>query len=344
MTRLVLLLLLGAACVLSPPGARAADASAFCAASPTDYFLAEDQDCSLTWKGVTLYGAVDAGAGYQTHGVPFNRYYPNGVEELISKNSNKALFVPLPNGLGQSNVGIKGDERLNGDLAFIFNLQTGFDPYSMQLANGPKSLVQNNANVLSVQNANGDSSLAGQVLNTVAYAGVSHPLFGALTAGRQDSLILDSLAAYDPMQAAPAFSVIGASNTAAGVGDTEDARYATSLQYRVNVGNLRFATLYQIGGYDWGNGANGAIEALIGADVGNLSVEAVGNRVKDAVSLSNYATWPLPPGVTIDNLKATLSDNTSGMLMAKYTFSRFKFYAGFEYIQFQNPSDAYPYG
>lgn len=344
MTRLVLLSLLGAAGILSTPGARAADNSAFCAANPADYFLAEDQNCSLTWKGVTLYGAVDVGGGYQTHGVPFNRFYPNGVEELISKNSNKALFVPLPNGVGQSNVGIKGDEPLNGDLSFIFNLQTGFDPYSVQLANGPKSLVENNTNALAVQNANGNSSRAGQIFNTVAYAGVSHPLFGAFTAGRQDSLILDNLAAYDPMGAAPAFSVIGASNTAGGVGDTEDARYATSLQYRVNVGNLRFATLYQVGGYGWGNGTNGAVEALIGADFGNLSVEAIGNRVKDAVSLSNYATWPLPSGVTIDNLKATLSDNTSGVLMAKYTFSRFKFYAGFEYILFQNPSDAYPYG
>jgi hypothetical protein len=43
------------------------------------------------------------------------------------------------------------------------------------------------------------------------------------------------------MGAAPAFSVIGVSNTAAGAGDTEDARYNTSVQYRTRVGPLRLA-------------------------------------------------------------------------------------------------------
>ena len=123
---------------------------------------------------------------------------------------------------------------------------------------GRKSLVQNNATPLDAQSANGDSSRAGQLFNTIAYAGLSHPTYGTLTAGRQDLLILDGLDAYDPMAAAPAFSVIGTSNTVAGAGDTEDARYNTSVQYRVNIGAFRFAALYQFGGYDQGNGSNGA--------------------------------------------------------------------------------------
>jgi hypothetical protein len=57
-----------------------------------------------------------------------------------------------------------------------------------------------------------------------------------LTVGRQDSLILDGLGRYDAMAAAPAFSVIGASSTAGGTGDTEDARYATSVQYGTRIG------------------------------------------------------------------------------------------------------------
>jgi hypothetical protein len=44
----------------------------------------------------TLYGTLDYGAGYQTHGVPFNGVYPNGVEELISKNSNGRRYVLIP--------------------------------------------------------------------------------------------------------------------------------------------------------------------------------------------------------------------------------------------------------
>ena len=277
-----------------------------CFASATSYFLAGPQECPLTWNGITLYGSIDVGAGYQTHGVPFNSAYPNGVEELISKNSNAPRYTLLPNALGQSYVGIKGIETISGNWSFIFNFQSGFDPYSLQLANGPRSLVQNNTNPLDAQSANGDSSRAGQIFNTVAYGGLSHPIWGTLTVGRQDSLILDGLGRYDAMAAAPAFSVIGASNTAGGSGDTEDARYATSVQYLINIGAFRLGTLYQFGGYSQGNGSNGAIEAQVGGDFGGFSFDLVASKVRDAVSLSNFAMSPLPAGVSVDNLKATL--------------------------------------
>ena len=327
-----------------PTKAPPPDSAPSCFASAASYFEGSPAECPLTWNGITLYGAIDIGAGYQTHGVPFNGVYPNGVEHLISKNSNAPLYSWMPNGLGQSNIGIKGIEPISGNWSFIFNLQTGFDPYTLQLANGPKSLVQNNTNPLDLQSANGDSSRAGQLFNTVAYGGVSHPIWGTLTVGRQDSLILDGLVGYDAMATAPAFSVIGASSTAGGSGDTEDARYATSVQYGTHIGAFRLAALYQFGGYSQGNGSNGAIEAQIGGDFGGFSFDAVASKVKDAVSLSNYAASPLPAGVSIDNLKATLSDNTSGVIMLRYKYRIVTFYGGFEVIQFQNPSDTYPQG
>jgi predicted porin len=315
-----------------------------CFASAASYFEASPEECPLTWSGITLYGTIDIGVAYHSHGVPFNAYYPNGVEELISKNSNGWRYSLLPNALGQSYVGIKGEEPIGGNWSFIFNLQTGFDPYSLQLANGPKSLVQNNTSPLDAQSANGDSSRAGQIFNTVAYGGVTNPVFGSLTVGRQDSLILDNLARYDAMASAPAFSVIGASSTAGGAGDTEDARYNTSVQYTKSIGAFHLAALYQFGGYSQGNGSNGAIEAQFGGDFGGFSFDVVGSNVRDAVSLSNYAQSPLPPGVTVDNLKATLSNNTSGVIMVRYKFRTVTLFGGFEVIQFQNPSDTYPQG
>ena len=33
-------------------------------------------DDSLTWNGITLYGIVDIGLQYQTHGVPASDYFP----------------------------------------------------------------------------------------------------------------------------------------------------------------------------------------------------------------------------------------------------------------------------
>lgn len=178
----------------------------------------------------------------------------------------------------------------------------------------------------------------------MAYGGLSHPIWGTLTVGRQDSLILDGLGRYDAMAAAPAFSVIGASSTAGGSGDTEDARYATSIQYGNRIGAFRFAALYQFGGYSQGNGSNGAIEAQLGGDFGGFSFDAVVSKVKDAVSLSNYAEFPLPAGVSVDNLKATLSDNTSAVIMLRYRYQALTLYGGFEIIRFQDPSDTYPQG
>ena len=198
-----------------PPQALTPASPPSCFASFVDYFLASAEECPLTWNGITLYGTIDMGAGYQTHGAPFNDVYPNGVEELISKNSNGPRYVLLPNGLGQSNVGVKGNEPIAGGWSVLFNLQNGFDPCPLQRANGPKSLVQNNAAPLDAQSANGDSSRAGQLFNTIAYAGFSHPTYGTLTAGRQNSLILDGLSATTPWRRA-AFSVIGTSNTVAG--------------------------------------------------------------------------------------------------------------------------------
>ena len=45
-------------------------------------------DCPLTYYGITVYGTVDVGGGYESHGTPFNKNIITGVEELIQKNSN----------------------------------------------------------------------------------------------------------------------------------------------------------------------------------------------------------------------------------------------------------------
>ena len=66
--------------------------------------------------------------------------------------------------------------------------------------------------------------------------------------------------------------------------------------------------------------------------------------VKDAVSLSNFGEYPLPSGVGPNDLKATLSDDTSGVVMLKYDLRPLTIYGGFEYILFRNPTDSYANG
>ena len=99
--------------------------------------------CPLTWQGVTVYGTIDTGVSWQSHSAPFNGRSSFGVNYLISKNSNRSLWLPGPNGMSQSNIGIKGNEPLGSDWSFIFDLQADFDPYSLQLANGSHSVAQN---------------------------------------------------------------------------------------------------------------------------------------------------------------------------------------------------------
>src|SRR5713101_4317359 len=42
-----------------------------------------ETDCQLTWYGITLYGAIDAGFGYQTHGAPLDPRSPPGASYLV---------------------------------------------------------------------------------------------------------------------------------------------------------------------------------------------------------------------------------------------------------------------
>jgi predicted porin len=210
-------------------------------------------------------------------------------------------------------------------------------------ANGPKSFLDNNGIALAKQSSNADSSRAGQFYNSVGYAGLSSPTYGTLTFGRQNSLELDGINAYDPMGGSYAFSVIGWSGTAVGGGDTEDARISTAIKYRVDVGNnlFRLGAIYQVGGYENNNGTQGEWGAQIGKDFdfgayGKLSLDAIYTEDKGAVkatSLSAVQNLAFP-----GTIAATISDDNSVMLLAKYTYHQLRVYGGYEYITFKNPT------
>jgi hypothetical protein len=120
-------------------------------------------DCPLTYYGITVYGTIDMGEGYETHGTPFNKDIISGVSELVRKQSRPtAMWLPTPGGLTQSNVGIKGRETITPGLDFVFDLNFGFNPYSLTPANGPASFLDNNGIPLAKQTSNADSSRAGQ--------------------------------------------------------------------------------------------------------------------------------------------------------------------------------------
>jgi predicted porin len=298
-------------------------------------------DCPLTYYGITVYGTIDMGVGYETHGAPYNKNIISGVQELIRKNSNRPGWFLTPGGMSQSNIGVKGKEAITSWLDFVFDLNFGFNPYSLTAANGPKSFLDNNGVPLASQSSNADSSRAGQFYNGVGYAGLSSA-YGTLTFGRQNSLELDGVIAYDPMGASYGFSVIGWQGTAVGGGDTEDARISTAVKYRADVGDwFRVGAIYQVGGYENNNGAAHVWGAQIGKDFnlgayGKFSFDAIYTEDKGAVAAA--ALSAAQNLVTPGTLAATISDNNSVMLLAKYTYQKLRLYGGYEYITFSNPS------
>jgi predicted porin len=316
--------------------------------SVQDFFLS---DCKLTWYGIRIYGTVDVGGGYQTHGAPFDPNFITGASYFIQKMNRSSMWGWAPNGLSQSSIGVQIQEPIGADWTFVAQLEAGFDPYSLQLANSPGSLFNNIGVPVNQQSTNGDSSRGGQFYNSQGFVGVSSNTYGTLTFFRQNTLSLDGVLAYDPMGGAYAFSPIGFSGVVAGGGDTQTARYSTSAKYRVNIGDFRAAALWQFGGYELNNGARGAYEGQIGGDVhtmggGVLSFDAIVDYARDAVALS-LAGAPtnfegMPTGTMLpQTLTATLSNNTSAMALAKYAIDRFKVYFGYEWMQFAPPSDPF---
>jgi predicted porin len=342
-------------------------------------------DCQLLWAGVRLYGTVDVGGTYQTHGTPFDRNFPTGASYLLGAGGTGATnrttgFGLGPNAMSQSVIGISSKEPLAPDWNFVSVNELAYDPYSLLLANAPAALAVAKGTAQNNEALPFDSSRWGW-LGAQNFIGVNSPTYGTLTFGRQNALETDGVNAYDPMGGAYAFSPIGYSGKAAGGGDTEDARWTTAFKYRVNIGNFRLALMAQpVGGPTAGlnayNPNNGAISGDIGADFahlfggpGILSLDAIGTYERDAVNISmiypgqvvNAAGWPTSFPATGAN-KATISDQTAFMALAKYSFGSWgsptppivgkgpvppsgpvgvplTLYAGYEWIQFASPSD-----
>src|SRR6266446_6806524 len=312
-------------------------------------------DSSLTWNGITLYGIVDVGVQYQTHGVPISDYFPAGTESIIQKNSNGSINAVTPSNLSQSRIGLSGNEPLVGDWAGVFRLETFFNPQSGDISDALKSQVLNNGRALDVQSTNVDSSVAGQYFAGAAYAGFSSPSYGTFTFGRHVTLLADGVGKYDPLAASNAFSLIGFSGTTAGGGDTEDRRLDQSVKYTGKYGPVHFGALYQFSGAS--GSANTAVQAQIGGDFAGGSIDGYYAKKKDAIAtaplsatqvgdLATICATSVTPPVnpsgaqcysTSNSLAATISDNTTYGVMAAYTVGTVRLSGCYEHIAFNNP-------
>jgi len=319
--------------------------SALCAALPA---IAQqktgpgitDED-SLTWHGITLYGVIDVGLQYDTHSAPFTPYRPAASGNIVRQNDYQSAVGLTPSNMGQTRVGLQGNEALNDEWSAVFQIETFFNPQSGEIADSLKSLAANNGKALGSQSIGVDGSSAGQALQT-AWVGFKSVHFGAFTFGRQVTLLSEGTIKYDPNYNATAFGLLGASNTYSGAGSSENnrldstAKYVFDFQDRVHVG-----ALYKF------NGSNGSADTAVQADIGGnfagASLDAYYSKVNSSITASSLTAAQVAAlpglGYSVSNsLAGTISDNTAYALMGLYRIEPFKFFAGYEHIKYANPN------
>jgi predicted porin len=332
-------------------------------------------DCTLTWHGITLYGAYDVGVGWVSHGLPVNGYNYEG-ESLVNRNGYQHRFLIAPNNLQQTGLGIRGKEEFRPGWSIVFNASTGINPQSGLLANAPATDTVNNGLPRASYSEAIDGARAGQPFNDEYYAGVSSVHFGTLTFGRQRALGTDAMLLYDPAGGAYAFSYIGYNGTMAGGGDTDDTRWDDALKYRLAYGPVHFGAMYK-----FANGSAGCYSASptwtaatctpeqahnnaygfdLGGGSGKLSADVVFQQYNQAISVLNPLLGPQsltqPYQSTTDSINTNpitganlidpnntvygiVTDNRAIMAAAKYTWDPLRFFAGYEYIWQNNPSN-----
>jgi predicted porin len=335
----------------------------------------EDTSGALTWRGVTLYGTVDVGVGWVSHGLPENGANYEG-ESLVNKNGNRSMFLIEQNNLSQTSLGVRGREEILPGLFAVFNASTGINPQSGQLADMAGTNTLNAGLPRASYSYAGDGARAGQAFNDELYGGLSSPTWGTLTFGRQRALGTDAMLLYDPAGGAYAFSFIGYNGLMAGGGDTQDTRWDDALKYRVGYGPVHLGVMYKFvegsGGCYSGTAGwtaatctpeqphNTAYAVDFGGGWHGFFADVVAQHVNQAISVVNPLLGPASPTApyqsttdSIDthpiagsNLIGTtnteygiVTDNTAVMIAARYGWGRFKIFGGYEHIRYVNPAN-----
>ena len=316
----------------------------------------------LCWHGICLYGNFDMGLAYMQHGAPSSPMI--GQIEPIEANSNGSYFGVGSNQFSSSFIGLRGKQEVGDNLYAVFNLQTLFYPNSGMNQNGMGGIAQNNGiggtPYLQTANGYGDSSKGGQMFNNAAYFGISSPVYGTFTMGRQSALTSDTIVNYDPLSGAGALSPITNEGLSGGGGVTENRIFDNSYEYRLNVGPVRLAAEMQVS--SGGNSAPGnGYQGDIGFDYMGFSMDFVGSKIFDAfssaapLSTAQHEICFLPtrqtsaPGgvggvfyavtCSLGCMAGTVSDNTVFQVAAKYTIGPWKLFGGYENVRFNNPEN-----
>jgi hypothetical protein len=96
--------------VKAPPAS--ADSAPKLCTNAWDFIAA---DCQLTWQGITVFGTIDVGAGWQSHGAPLDPLSAVSASYLIQKQNNSPLWTLAPNALSaEAHPAVESKLRVTG--------------------------------------------------------------------------------------------------------------------------------------------------------------------------------------------------------------------------------------
>lgn len=314
----------------------AAEDLAFFAIDPTPNFP------DLTWHGISLVGAYDVSAQYESAGAPYAgaTYSSAGI---ISPMNRKPMWLVAPNQSFQSYIGLKVDEPITDQTHFVARFEVGFNPTTFEISDTLRSMQRANGIPLAQQNFNGDGPRAGQIFNGDAWVGLQDSVLGTLRYGRNLSVSTDMVILYDPL-VSYGFSLLGNIGLVAGQGSPETIRVDNSVKYLNNFGPFRVELMY-------GN-PNTNVDQFFQGSIGyvqpNFSVDAFGGYATD-MTFSSALAGPTNFGSKF--LGARVYDTSAVGLFGKYVFPlgpngltdltepRFTMSVGYNRLDFTNPDD-----
>ncbi|WP_316398931.1 porin [Bradyrhizobium sp. 33ap4] len=304
---------------------------------------------SLTWNGITLYGSIDLGYAYSNNSAPIGNYF-GGVNANVFAAPTGRGPISTINTQGYTYVGLKIEENLAYGWQAIGRIETSFSPLTGQLSDGCKTLLDNNGKPDSQQTTSGDSSKCGGI-NGQAWAGVRNPTYGQLQVGRNNTLAADSIWGFDPVVIADFSGLLWSPGFTAGAGATEAARWNNSAKY-VYTNELVHAGLMFGQGQSQGTSLHGdAYAGNFGVTWQGFAFDAVYTVERNVVRAGLFGVGGCGVAGTpsCSTLSVSGQNTEQWALMGRYTYdftggakdapaNRLSFYAGYDHVQYSNPS------
>ena len=308
-------------------------------------------------SSVTVYGLLDVGIMGQSNSNMLNGStggtsagYGASSSSSYPKNGNSFGF--MQGGESASRLGFKGMEDIGGGSKVIFTLEQGVNTDNgSQYASGLPGNGKTTTGMGNMSNT-GDSSNQGQLFNRGAFAGVSNDKYGTMTLGRQQTLMLDNIGGYDPVNAQQ-FSPLAFSGQFGGGGTTDNGRANGALKLKEKIMGFDVNALYAPGGYAGNNGVGTRLEGQIGYETAKWGIQAITSFQEDATTLSGATYGQVytagaglvnpnvgTPNAGTNQVAATVYNTRSTQLTAKWApMDKLWLKAGFQYQNLGTPSN-----